>query len=91
MIQPRASPTAVLREFAFPLTSGMAFLRVPYPMAEDDFEFFLAPLGLWKKKLVVKPGRQFPAIAVWRNSEFDKTVVIMGEMGQKRRETVFPI
>ena len=76
---------SVLREFSFPLSAGVAALRVPYPMGEDDFDFLMETLRLWKKKLVASVGssssRQFPVQAMWKNKDSDKPVRIMREMG----------
>lgn len=74
---------SVLREFSFPLSVGVAALKVPYPMGEDDFEFFMDTLKLWKKKLVqtAMPARQFPALATWKNKDCNKPIKIMREMG----------
>jgi hypothetical protein len=52
-------------------------------MGEDDFDFFMETLKLWKKKLVHGVTRQFPVQAKWSNKDFDKSVKIVGEMGSQ--------
>jgi hypothetical protein len=44
----------VLREFNFPLPTGMAALRVPYPLTEEDYESLLKTLKNFKDGLVKK-------------------------------------
>lgn len=42
-----------VRDFPVPLMSGgIAVLRVPFPMSEDDFQQLYATLHAWKKALV---------------------------------------
>ena len=42
----------VLSEFTFPLSEGIAALKIPYPMSEDDFDFLIEALRFWKKNLI---------------------------------------
>jgi hypothetical protein len=50
------NPTmSVLREFNFPLPTGVATLKVPFPLTEDDFENLLTTLNSFKDGLVKKP------------------------------------
>lgn len=49
------SPTPGLKGFDFPLSNGTATIRIPYPIEEEDFDFLLETLNLWKKKLIKQP------------------------------------
>jgi hypothetical protein len=42
----------VLREFNFPLPAGVATLKVPFPLTEDDFESLMKTLKSFKEGLV---------------------------------------
>jgi hypothetical protein len=46
-----ATPS-VLREFNFPLPTGVATLKVPFPLREDDFEILLKTLNVFKEGMV---------------------------------------
>jgi len=46
-----------LRDFVFPLSSGTASLKIPVPIEEEDFDFLLETLNLWKKKLIKQSGQ----------------------------------
>jgi hypothetical protein len=72
--------TAVLREFTFPLSAGMAALKIPFPLTDDDFDFFIETLKLWRKKLVKSPAQTRPSIplpanAMWNTKDQSKPVV----------------
>jgi hypothetical protein len=45
-------PMAVLREFNFPLPTGVATLKIPFPLTEDDFDNLLSTLNSFKDGLV---------------------------------------
>lgn len=45
---------SVVREFNFPLPSGVATLKVPHPLTEEDFQALLRTLGIFKEGLVKK-------------------------------------
>jgi hypothetical protein len=47
-------PMSVLREFNFPLPTGVASLKVPFPLTEEDFENLLSTLNSFKDGLVKK-------------------------------------
>jgi len=86
--------TAVLREFTFPLSAGMAALKIPFPIADDDFDFFVETLKLWRKKLVKPPApkRPFiplPADAMWNTKDLSKPVKLVACMGEKDGERYF--
>jgi len=48
----------VYREFLFPLSIGMAVIKVPSKMPEGDFDFLIATLMLWKKNLTFSNPNQ---------------------------------
>lgn len=48
-------PMSVLREFNFPLPTGVATLKLPFPLTEEDFENLITTLNTFKDGLVKKP------------------------------------
>jgi hypothetical protein len=79
---------SVMREFTVPLSAGSVFLKVPYPMQDEDFQLFIDTLNLWKKRLVhalapVPPAIKLPAKAIWKNKDTDKPVKIVALMGER--------
>lgn len=64
---------AVLREFVFPLPTGTAALRVPFPLTEEDYDLLIKTLRNFKEGLVKK---DFPQIDLsqrkpWYNPDGD--------------------
>ena len=51
-MSPHLSP---LREFNFPLPAGVATLRVPFPLTEEDFDGLIRTLNSFKDGLIKKP------------------------------------
>lgn len=49
----QAPPT--MREFNFPLPAGVATLKLPFPLTEEDFESLVNTLEMFKDGLVKKP------------------------------------
>jgi hypothetical protein len=45
----------VVREFSFPLPAGVASLKVPFPLTEEDFSGLIKTLQTFKDGLVRKP------------------------------------
>ena len=67
------TPTGGVRDFSVPLISGgIAVLRVPFPMSEDDFKQLNATLKAWKKALVVKTEVRPPEPAGASSDEDDQ-------------------
>lgn len=49
--------SASLREFNFPIPAGMASIKVPFPLSEDDFEVLMQTLTIFKRGLVKTPPK----------------------------------
>ena len=41
--------------FVLPLSNGIAYLLIPVPMLEEDFNTLMQTANLWKKRLVQMP------------------------------------
>ncbi len=67
-----------------PLDDGKS-VSVPIGMSEDTFNLFLETLQLWKKRIVAKWERK----AIWKNSDTDKPVLIIGELGEQNGEKYY--
>ncbi len=83
---PLMVPTLPSQELPVLIGPGM-IARIPFPMNEDDFDLLIGTLNLWKKRLV-KAADSVRA-AIWRNNDFDKPVVIVGELGEKDGEKYY--
>jgi hypothetical protein len=46
------NPISVVREFNFPLPAGVASLKIPFPLTEDDFQSLIKTLNTFKDGLV---------------------------------------
>lgn len=72
-------PPSSLREFNFPLPGGVASLKVPFPLTEQDYEGLLKTLATFKDGLVKKP--EIPGVSCTQPNweENAKTLAEMGE------------
>ena len=46
------STLSVLREFNFPLPAGVATLKIPFPLGEEDFDMLIKTLNVFKEGMV---------------------------------------
>ncbi|HEX3799192.1 MAG TPA: hypothetical protein VH413_10865 [Verrucomicrobiae bacterium] len=90
--KPNMNTNPLISQLPIPLAEGLTAI-VPYPMAEDDFNLLLETLKLWKKKLIQPmekaPSETFPFAALWKNADFDKTVKIVGVMGEREGQKYY--
>ena len=91
--------SSITAELPIPIAEGRV-ARVPYPMAEEDFNLFLETLKLWKKKLVkapetsnpIPPKPAFPSppfMAIWKGKNVEKMVKIIGQPWFEKGEWIF--
>jgi hypothetical protein len=73
-------PAAVVREFSFPLPTGVASLKVPFPLTQEDFDGLLRTLNNFKDGLVKKP--EPPAIDC-TSQNWEETAKALAEMGEE--------
>jgi hypothetical protein len=79
-MNPALQALSNLNELSVPVGDNR-MAKIPFPISEEDFELFINTLTLWKKKLIIKP-MVFPAVAIWKNKDFDKQVTLTGYMGE---------
>lgn len=49
---PKRQPDPGMREFSFPLIDGVATLRIPHPMGQENYELLKAVLEAAKSALI---------------------------------------
>ena len=72
------SGTVVLREFTFPLSTGMAALKVPFPLTEQDYSGLIKTLETFKEGLVRKPE---PPTLDCTSNDWEESARALAELG----------